>query len=292
MECLIDKVAGIPLLSFDTNDPRHYWQMAYHFNKHPEELEEFFDQAGCLQAFARIVDRLNDDTAAEAVKIASRLIIAVAKKIADSGYRASKLKLFKGFKEGADIELDQSLERYTDEPERGILDCIVSYVRDQEKKGFVMMIDCSYSMKSQIILAAITAAAIAQHYKKDYAILAFSNTVGVLRETHESAGPETVLKRLFALRSYGDTNMRLALEAGLLHVRSFKHKTGLLLTDGDWNKGGDPYRAALRFDKLNIIGFPFSNHDKIRELACQGRGTFSIVRDETEIAGAILRCLN
>ena len=43
-----------------------------------------------------------------------------------------------------------------------------------EKKAFVMMLDCSYSMKNKIILAAITAAAIAQHFKKDYAILAFN----------------------------------------------------------------------------------------------------------------------
>jgi hypothetical protein len=28
--------------------------MAYHFNKHPDELERFFEQPGCLQAFSRM----------------------------------------------------------------------------------------------------------------------------------------------------------------------------------------------------------------------------------------------
>ena len=35
-------------------------------------------------------------------------------------------------------------------------------------------------------------------------------------------------------------------------------EAGLLLTDGDWNKGGDPFRAAVQFDKLSVIGFPWN----------------------------------
>jgi hypothetical protein len=94
------------------------------------------------------------------------------------------------------------------------------------------------------------------------------------------------------LQSYGDTNIRVVLEAGLKHIGKFERKAGLLLTDGDWNKGGNPLQAASRFDKLSVIGFPFANDKKIRQLAFRGKGTFSIVNDETEIVGAILRCLN
>ena len=42
----------------------------------------FFEQPGCLQAFARMSDRLQDDVAVQAIKIASRLIIAIARRIA------------------------------------------------------------------------------------------------------------------------------------------------------------------------------------------------------------------
>jgi hypothetical protein len=266
--------------------------MAYYYNAHPEELELFFEQPGCLQAFSRMIDRLQDDVATRATKVASRLIIAIAKQIADTGYRSSKLTLIKGHTDGAEIELDQSLEKYAEAPERGILDNLVSYVRRIEKKAFVMMLDYSYSMQSKIILAAITVAAIAQHFKKDYAVLAFNSGVGVLKDVAEPAGPEKVLQRLFALQSYGDTNIRMVLEAGLKHICKFEQKAGLLLTDGDWNKGGNPLQAASRFDKLSVIGFPFANDKKIRQLAFRGKGTFSIVNDETEIVGAILRCLN
>ena len=286
------KTPATPFLNFETNDPRHYWQMAHYYNNNPEDLEVFFEQPGCLQAFARMFDRLEDEVAVRATKIASRLIIAIAKQIADTGYRAGKLKLIPGSRDGGEIELDYSLEKYLQAPERGIAENLVSYVRHIEKKAVVMMLDFSYSMQSNIILAAITAAAIAQHFKKDYAILAFNSGVCLLKEIHESAGPEKVLARLFSLQSCGETNIRSVLDAGLQHVDKFERKAGLLLTDGDWNRGGDPFQAAVQFDQLSVIGFPFADHEKIRQLAFQGNGNFSIVKDETEIAGAIMRCLH
>jgi MoxR-like ATPase len=288
----LSRANGSPLFDFDTNDPRHYWQMAHHFNQNPDELEVFFEQPGCLQAFARMIDRLQDDVADQAIKIASHLIIAIAKQIADTGYRASNLKLIPGFNDNAEIELDHSLEKHAESPERGILENLVSYIRHIEKKAIVTMLDYSYSMQSNIILAAITAAAIAQHFKKDYAVLAFNSGVCILKDVDESAGPEKVLKRLFGLKSCGDTNIRSVLEAGLQHVSKFERKAGLLLTDGDWNKGGDPFQAAVQFDKLSVIGFPFADYEKIRQLALKGNGNFSIVKNETEIAGAIMQCLN
>ena len=223
--------------------------MAEHYNNYPEELEVFFEQPGCLQAFARMSDRLQDDVAVQAIKIASRLIIAIARQIADAGYRAGKLKLISGFRDGAEIELDYSLEKYIQAPERGISDNLVSYIRHIEKKAVVMMLDFSYSMQSNIILAAITAAAIAQHFKKDYGILAFNSGVCILKEVDESTGPEKILERLFALQSCGDTNIRGVLEAGLQHVDKFEREAGLLLTDGDWNKGGNPFKRP--FSSIN-----------------------------------------
>ena len=289
---LLDEVTGRKVMNFETNDPRDYWRMASYFNRHPEKLDMFFEQPGSLEAFARMLGRLENDVAALAIKIASRLIIKIARQIADSGYRSGRLKLVKGCLDGAEIELDRSIEKHMDGPERGILENLVSYVRHSERQLFVMMLDFSYSMQSKVILSAITAAAIAQHFKRDYAVLAFSNGISVLREMHEQVGPEKVLERLFALQSHGDTNIRLALEAGLKYVTRFERKTGLLLTDGDWNRGGDPFSAAVRYDKLSVIGFPPAENEKIRQLALQGKGSFSLVRDEREIAGAILRCLN
>jgi hypothetical protein len=267
--------------------------LASFLNANPEELPHFFEQQDSLEVFANIFGMLKRDVRAIAVKIASRLIIKIAKQIADTGYRSGQLKLVNGFRDGVDIELDRSLEKYTEEPQQGILDNLVSYVRQRERKAFVMMFDHSYSMKGiKIVLAAITAASIVQHFKRDYAILAFSNKISVLKGIDENIGPEEVLEKLFALELYGDTDIRMALDAGLKQLFGFERKTGLLLTDGAWNKGGDPLEAAARFDKLSVIGFPPAKQDKVKYLAAKGQGEFSFVENQTEIAGAILKCLS
>ena len=271
----------------------YFYRVASYLNAHPEELPLFFEKQDSLEVFANIFGMLKQNVRNLAVKIASRLIIKIARQIADTGCRAGELKLIQGFMDGAEIELDRSFEKYREAPEQGILDNLMSYTRQREKRAFVMMFDHSYSMKGlKIILAAITAASIAQHFKTDYAVLAFSNRVSVLRGIAEPTGPEEVLERLFALELQGDTDIRLALEEGLTHISKFERKTGLILTDGAWNRGGDPLEAAVRFDKLSVIGFPPAKEDKIRHLALKGKGVFSFVKDETGIAGAILKCLN
>lgn len=292
MNYTLDLSSGFPILEPENNDPCYYWQLAYHFNAHPQELSAFFEQPGSLNAFARMLPRLQDDVAALAIKIASRLIIHVARQIADTGYRSGKLELVSGYREGAEIELDRSIEQYVEAPERGILANLASYFRHREKRAFVMMLDYSFSMQSKTILSAITAAAIAQHFKSDYAVLAFGSGVSILKGIDEPIGPAKVLERLFALQPHGETDIRSVLESGLQAVGKFERKMGLILTDGDWNKGGDPLPAAVRFNKLSIIGFPPAQFEKIRQLTLQGQGSFALVKDQTEIAGAILRCLN
>lgn len=271
----------------------YYFRIASYLNNNPGQLHEFFEKDDSLEVFANIFGMLKADVRAKAVKIASRMIIKIAKQIADTGTRSGQLKLVRGFSEGSDIELDKSLENYVEQPERGILDSIVSFTRQREKTAFVIMLDHSYSMKGlKVILAAITAASIAQHFKKDYGILSFSNRVSVLKGVNDKMGPEMVLERLFALELQGDTDVRLVLEAGLKQMKDFERKTGLILTDGAWNQGGDPLEAAARYDKLSVIGFPPAKQEKIRLLAIRGKGEFSFVENETQISQAIIKCLH
>jgi len=271
----------------------YYFRVASYLNANPDELPLFFEKADSLEVFANIFGMLKSGVKAQAVKIASRLIIKIARQIADTGYRSGRMVLVRGFVDGTEIELDRSLENFTEEPERGILENIMSYTRHKERKAFVIMLDHSYSMKGiKVILAAITAAAIAQHFKRDYAILAFSNRVTVLKGIDDSTGPETVLERLFALELKGDTDVRFALAEGLKQVGEFERKVGLILTDGAWNQGGDPLEVAASYDKLSVIGFPPAKPDKIRLLAVKGKGDFSFVEGEAGIAEAIIRCLS
>ncbi len=265
---------------------------AKYLNEHPEDLEQFFDEAVSLKTIANVFDMLKGDVRARAVKIASRMVIKMAKQIADTGYRSGKLKMVKGSPEEGEFELDRSLEAYIEQPELGIVNNMVSYKREKEGIAFVVIIDHSYSMRGlKIFLAAITAATIAFHFKRDYAVMAFSSEVSVIKALRENVSPEVVLKKLFDLPLRGDTDVRKALKEGLTQVSKSEHKKGLVLTDGAWNSGGSPQEMAGAFEKLNVLCFPPANPDKVRLLAQWGRGEFAFVENEQQIAAGIIKCL-
>ncbi len=69
-----------------------------------------------------MLPRLSDEVAEKAIRMAGRLIIKIARQISDTGYRAGRLELVSDFKDGADIELDRSVEQYVSQPEQGVLD--------------------------------------------------------------------------------------------------------------------------------------------------------------------------
>lgn len=254
-------------------------------------MPQFFEEGESLEVFANVFDMLKPQVRETAVRLASKLIIRIARNIADSGYRSGKLKLVRGFSDAAEIELDRSLENIIDHPEAGILPNIVSFAREKERSAFVMMVDHSYSMRGlKIVLAAITAATIAYHFKRDYAVLAFSDQVTVLKGLNERIGPEKVLEKLFGLTLRGDTNIGLALKKGLEQLGDFEQKKGLLLTDGAWTSG-NPQEAASLFDKLNVLCFPPAKPEKIQSLAVWGKGEFAYVGNEFNIAPAVIKCL-
>lgn len=269
------------------------YRMAAYLNKHPEELVDFFSKRDALEVFANIYGMLKQDVRGLAIKIASRVIVKVARRIADTGYRCGPLKPLKGYIEGGELALDASIDKIIGAPEDGLAANLVTYGRERQKRAFVMVFDRSYSMKGiKILLAGITAAAIAHHFKRDYAVVAYSKDITVLKRIDESVGPDRLVERLFGLELYGDTNTCLGLQTGLKLMDGYKVRKGLLLTDGAWNRGGSPLPAAARFDLLSVIGFPPARPSKIRRLAVSGGGRFAFVENENQIAAAIIKCLH
>lgn len=253
---------------------------------------EFFTKRDSLEVFANIYGMLKPDIRAKAIRLASLLIVKVARRIADTGYRSGTLRPMPGFHDGCDLAIGPTMERILEAPQRGIEKNVVTYGRVMEKHAFVLMFDHSYSMKGmKVVLSAITAASIAHHFKQDFAVVAFSNDVTLLKDIEDNSGSERLLERLFDVELYGDTDTRLALEFGLKQMARYETKKGLLLTDGAWNRGEDPLGVAPKFDQLSVIGFPPARREDIARLAKRGHGQFAFVENETEISAAIIKCL-
>lgn len=227
-----------------------------------------------------------------AVKIASQIILKIAAQIADTGVRTGALKYRRTRNPSDDIEIDRTVECYIEQAEGDIRDHLVTSVRIPERRAFVLMLDRSYSMRGvKIVRAAITAAAVAIRFRQDYGVISFSSQAQTLKGLKSRLGPETLIEKIFHLELKGETDIAAALQAALYEMAGYPVKVGLLLTDGNWNRGQDPLQMAPLYDALHVICFPPARPHVIEQLAQAGKGTFAFVEDEQGIVRALRQSL-
>jgi hypothetical protein len=91
------------------------------------------------------------------------------------------------------------------------------------------------------------------------------------------------------------------LEKGLKELNKVrditKNKFGILISDGNYNRGDDPLEIAKTYPKLHVIGMPADNDadrgiDTCRDLAKAGNGKFYAVEDYKEIPRALINLLS
>lgn len=265
--------------------------MAEAINLSPNLQDEFLDDEEFVKYFAKLNHLLRANLKEKAFLLAKKLLLKVAAQLAGTGVRKGVLHLRRGaFSD--EIDLDATLENIVTNPLEEIEDNLATWDRKTEEHGFVLMFDHSYSMRGpKMVLAALTAAAIAIYFKRNYGVVAFSSDVQVLKPLDENVHHEIVLERVFDLPVTGLTNISGALSTGLRELTDFNKPFGLLLTDGGWTTGEDPTAIASRFHRLNVIAFPPANPEKVRLIADAGHGSFQFIESEEAITGAIVRAL-
>ena len=289
---------------------------------HPEDVLEFLhanrelakeilSSPDVLDLYGYISHQLDPELREIAKRYASRLIVQMASQIANLGVKSGRLYPTQGSLDQDEIEIDATLERIIDNRDRPLEENLVVFTRRPEQKACVVMLDHSHSMTGiKISMAALTAAVIALHFKRDYGIVTFNTQARVLKGISVNKSPTQIAAEILSLQAYGYTNIRQALELGIGEIKRYDRKIGILITDGDWTYGGDPLQAARLFDELHVIGTEeplifedtydeFSYYQrssryhsmKIAMLAKEGRGRFSTVRGIEEVPNAITRCL-
>ena len=276
-----------------------------------ELAEEILSSPDVLDLYGYISHQLDPELREVAKRYASRLIVQMASQIANLGVRSGRLHPAPGALDQDEIEIDATLERIIDHRDRPLEENLVVLARRPEQRACVVMLDHSHSMTGvKIAMAALTAAVIALHFKRDYGIVTFNTQARVLKGISANKSPTQIASEILSLQAYGYTNIRQALELGLDEIKRYDRKIGILITDGDWTYGGDPLQTARRFDELHVIGTedPIVCDDavdefayyrranryhsmKIAMLAREGRGRFSTVRGIAEVPSAITRCL-
>ncbi len=175
--------------------------------------------------------------------------------------------------------------------------------RKRQKRKVVLVLDTSGSMYGRLLLnAALTASVLAYNMEKeDFAIVLFNSTAMTMKKIDHKRPIISIIDDILDSEAVGFTNIYIGLEKGLKELNKIKEKRkshfGILITDGNYNRGDDPIVLAKKFPTLHVIGMPAENDadqgiNTCRKIAKAGRGKFYAVNDYKEIPRALIELLS
>ena len=175
--------------------------------------------------------------------------------------------------------------------------------RKRQKRKVVLILDTSGSMYGRLLLnAALTTSVLAYNMEKeDFAIVLFNSTAMILKKINQKKQVIDIIDDILDSEAVGFTNIHIGLKKGLKELNKVKenrkNRFGILISDGNYNRGDDPIILAKEYPKLHVIGMPAENDadrgiDTCREIAQAGRGKFYAVNNYKEIPRALIELLS
>lgn len=239
-------------------------------------------------------------------RLARQSIIKLSLKITSKGIRGQFKKAIPNYKIGMpEFSLDETIQH---NPLK-IYEKSLSYQdiygveRRRQKRKVVLILDTSGSMYGRLLLnAALTTSVLAYNMEKeDFAIVLFNSTAMLLKKINQKRSIIKIVDDILDSEAVGFTNIQIGLEKGLRELNKIREKRksrfGILITDGNYNRGEDPVKLARQFPKLHVIAIPADNDASqgvktCRAIAKSGRGKFYAVTDYREIPRALIELLS
>jgi len=239
-------------------------------------------------------------------RLARQSIVKTSLKITSKGIRGNFKKITPSYQIGTpEFDLDETIQHNPLNIYKNSLTYkdIFGIQRKKQKRKIVMILDTSGSMYGKLLLnAALTTSVLAYNMEKEsYGIILFNSTAMVLKKIDKKKPVIKIIDEILDSEAVGFTNIHIGLEKGLKELNKIKektrHKSGILITDGNYNRGKNPIDFAKKFPKLHVIGIPAENDadrgiDTCREIARVGQGKFFAVNNYKEIPRALIELLS
>lgn len=240
-------------------------------------------------------------------RLARQSILKTSLRITSRGIKGSLKKTIPSYEIGmAEFDLDETIQHNPLKIHEKSLSYndIYGIKRQEKKRNVILILDTSGSMYGKTLLnAALTTSVLAHNMEKEnYSIVLFNSTSMILKKINEKKSIITIIDEILDSEAVGFTNIQVGLEKGLQELRKIKDRDtrnqfGILITDGNYNRGDDPINLAKKFPKLHVIGMPAENDadrgiDTCREIAKVGQGKFYAVTDYKEIPRALINILS
>ncbi|MHA2271439.1 MAG: vWA domain-containing protein [Candidatus Hodarchaeales archaeon] len=225
-----------------------------------QDSEKTPDELG--QLFFRIKAYLDPQIRAKLKARASELILRRAKAVYEYGIKTRTVS-YNEYRPGARWNFELTFEKMVALGERTpTYRSIVSPQRVQTKRSFVLMVDKSHSVYRFMPQIATAAAVLALSLRREnFAVLAFDSSTHYLKAMNNPIIPEQVVDKLLLLEAGGKTNLKEALETGLLQLRTSpagNKRVACLLSDLEPTEGGNPLPIASQFEDLRILQAPIT----------------------------------
>ena len=239
-------------------------------------------------------------------RLARQSIIKMSLKITSKGIRGQFRKTIPFYEIGMpEFDLDETIQHNPLKVYNKSLSHkdIYGIKRKRQKRKVVMILDTSGSMYGRLLLnAALTTSVLAYNMdKEDYSIVLFNSTAMALKKIDEKKTVTNIIDEILDSDAVGFTNIHIGLEKGLKELNKVrditKNKFGILISDGNYNRGDDPLEIAKSYPKLHVIGMPADNDadrgiDTCRDIAKAGKGKFYAVENYKEIPRALINLLS
>lgn len=205
-----------------------------------------------------------------------------------------------------DIDLDRTLERLVEHPERGPKlteagaggaapedEDIVVRERVVSVRSVVLLVDLSGSMRGERVrTAAATVGALAAELTRDnLAVIAFWSDAAVLAHLGQRVPPKRLVEAMLAIPARGLTNVAFPLQEARRELARVPARDArvLLLSDCVHNAGPDPRTFAARLPRLDVLLDTTGEQDPelARDLARLGRGRLRQLCTYRDVAPAL-----
>ncbi|MFX1276575.1 MAG: VWA domain-containing protein [Promethearchaeota archaeon] len=239
-------------------------------------------------------------------RLARQSIIKMSLKITSKGIKGHFKKTVPRYEIGMpEFDLDETIQHNPLKINNKTLSYqdIFGIKRQRKKRKVVMILDTSGSMYGRLLLnAALTTSVLAYNMdKEDYSIILFNSTAMVLKKIDERKTVKEIIDEILDSEAVGFTNIHIGLEKGLKELnkvrQNIQNQFGILISDGNYNRGENPLELAKNYPRLHVIGIPAENDadrgiETCREIARVGKGKFYSVKDYKEIPRALINLLS
>ena len=239
-------------------------------------------------------------------RLARQSILKLSLKITSKGIRGQFKRTIPFYQIGmSEFSLDETIQHNPLKIHKKSLNYedIYGIERKRQKRKVVLILDTSGSMYGRLLLnAALTTSVLAYNMEKeDFAIILFNSTAMILKNIDKQKPIISIIDEILDSEAVGFTNIYIGLDKGLKQLNKIKEKKknpfGILITDGNYNRGENPITVAKKYPKLHVIGMPAENNADqgiatCREIARLGKGKFYAVTDYKEIPRALIELLS